>query len=155
MSHLFRAITKILIFTNSLWDELSLGEYYGKESLYFCSAPMTFPYILHRYLLLAAAGSRTVAKMHFLCFLIWYSVFPGLNLTSRSRHLWDLTNWAMKIIKKKKVWVHWWYLQHTEQSTLLHQCLCRKPHILSRAYFLWQGIHFYLTIKTWFWVVWV
>lgn len=102
MSHLFRAITKILIFTNSLWDELSLGEYYGKESLYFCSAPMTFPYILHRYLLLAAAGSRTVAKMDFLCFLIWYSVFPGLNLTSRSRHLWDLTNWAMKIIKKKK-----------------------------------------------------
>lgn len=70
MSHLFRDVTKILIFIISHWDELSLGEHYGKESLYFCSAPMTFPYILYRYLLLAAAGSRIMEKMDLLCFFI-------------------------------------------------------------------------------------
>lgn len=63
MSHLeFRAVTKILISINSHWNELSLEEHYGRESLYFCSAPTTFPYILYRYLQLAAAGSRMVKK---------------------------------------------------------------------------------------------
>lgn len=104
MPHLFRTVTKILISINSHRDGLHLGEYYGKESHYFCSTPMTFPYILYRYLLLAAAGSRMVEKTDLLRFSIWYSVFHGLKLTSRSRHLWDLTNWAMKIIKQKKYW---------------------------------------------------
>lgn len=62
-------------------------------------------------------------------------------LTSGSRHLWDLKNWAMKIIKKKKIWVHQWYLKQTEQSTTLHLCLWKKPHFLSRAHLLWQAIH--------------
>lgn len=66
------------------------------ETLYFCSAPMTFPYILYRDLLLAAAGSKMVGKMDLFCFLVWYSVFHGLKLASSSSNHWDLTNWAMK-----------------------------------------------------------
>lgn len=63
------AVTELLISINSHWGEWKLEEYSGKESLYFCSAPMTFPYILYRYLLLAAAGSRMVGKIGLLCFL--------------------------------------------------------------------------------------